>query len=211
LEHVDGDDDDDDDDESGGISITAADLQHYAAPSPPADTPMADHDAVMQLQSVMAQLETFPHVGPAASFGPLEPLPSYQMPSILHPIPHVFSGPTSSSDAFLEPLPTLQEAHLSIEDNGSFAPITSFFHRIAPEKPTVPGLDLVHVPASIAREHLQGDRLDPQGIDWSIRNTTRSHVRAKRVECEGAKLSCSSHEVRKVCHPPVVLSRCFLD
>jgi hypothetical protein len=164
---------------------------------------MAEEDVALQLQSVMAQLESFPHAAPTPLFDPFESIPVYQMPSMHTPMPHIFSGHTSSSDPFLEPPPTLQEAHLSIEDNGSFAPITSFFHRIAPEKPTVPGLDLVQVPAHISRDQLQGDRFDLQGIDWSIRNTTRSQVRGKRVECEGAKLSCSSHEVRKVCSPPV--------
>ena len=198
-------DEDEDDDYSGGISITSADLQEYILTGSLADTPMTEEDVAEQLQSVMAQLQSFPHPGPTSydpfdPFDPFEPIPSYHLPS-LHmsiPIPQVSSGHMSSSDPSLEPPPTLQEAHLSIQDRASFAPITSFFHYIAPEKPTVPGLDLVTVPDLITKEDLQGDRYDIQGIDWTVRNTTRSHVRAKRVECESAKLLPNLQQVRKV-------------
>jgi hypothetical protein len=192
-------DEDEDDDYSGGISITSADLQEHMATNALADAYMTEQDMVEQLQSIMAQSPLFPHTVPTTVFDSPEPIPSYQTPAVLDPIPHFSSAHTSSSDPVLEPLPpTLQEAHLSIEDNGSFAPITSFFHRITPARPTVPGLDLVHVPTTITHDQLRGDRFDPQGIDWTARNTTRSYVRAKRAECEAAQLPPSSYEVRKV-------------
>jgi hypothetical protein len=193
-----------DDDYSGGISITSADLHYYTSASSMADTHMTEEDFAEGLQSYMAQFDAFPHPGPhPSSFDPFEPIPSYQMPSIhipsLHmPIPAAFSGHISSSEHSLEPPPTLQEAHLSIQDKTSFAPVTSFFHYLAPEKPTVPGLDLIQVPTSIRRDDLRGDRYDAQGIDWTVRNTTRSHVRAKRFEYESEKLPRSLREVRKV-------------
>ncbi|KAF2029997.1 WD40 repeat-like protein [Setomelanomma holmii] len=186
-------DDFEDDDYSGGISITSADLLDYTSASSMADAHMTEEDVAEQLQSVVAQFQSFPHTASTA-FDPFEPLPSYHMPSIYMPIPHVFSGHSSSSDPSLEPPPTLQEAHLSIQDKGSFAPITSFFHYLTPGKPTVPGLDLIQVPESITRDDLQGDRYDAQGIDWAVRNTTRSYVRAKRYECESAKLPRSLQE-----------------
>tara|TARA_R110002003_G_scaffold589_2_gene20558 strand:+ start:18389 stop:20353 length:1965 start_codon:yes stop_codon:yes gene_type:complete len=191
----DDDDFEDDGDYSGGISITSADLLDYTSAGSLTDTHMAEEEVAEQLQSAMAQFHAFPHTGSTA-FDPFEPLPSYHMPSI-H-MPTIFSGHMSSSDPSLEPPPTLQEAHLSIQDKGSFAPITSFFHYLTPEKPTVPGLDLIHVPDSITRDDLQGDRYDAQGIDWVVRNTTRSHVRSKRFECESAKLPRSLQEVRAV-------------
>jgi DNA-binding beta-propeller fold protein YncE len=179
-------DEDDNDNDIGGISLTSANLHDYIA-----DTHMADEDVAEQLQSVMDQLQSFPHA--------VESAPSYQMPSIQMPIPHVYSGHMSSSDSSLEPPPTQQEANLSISDRTSFLPITSFFHLIAPERPTVPGLDLVQVPASITKDDLQGDKYDYQGIDWAVRNTMRSRVRARRVDCEGAKTPPSVEAVRKVC------------
>jgi hypothetical protein len=188
-------DEDDDDDYGGGIAITSADLHEHTAGAL-ADTYITEQDMADQLASVMPS-----HSAPMAMFDSSEPMPmpmpipSYQLPSI---IPHL-AAYTSSSDPVLEPLPpTLQEAHLSIEDNGSFAPITSFFHRITPARPTVPGLDLVDIPATITRDQLQGDRFDPQGIDWTARNTTRAYVRAKRAECEAAQLPPRKSEVRKV-------------
>jgi len=197
-------DEDADDDHSGGISITSADLQDYTSASSVADTHMAEEDVAEQLQSVMDQLQSFPHTM-SNPFDPFEPIPSYQMPSIHMPIPHVYSGHMSSSDPSLEPPPTLQEAHLSIQDRASFLPITSFFHIIAPERPTVPGLDIIQVPDSITRDDLQGDLYDCQGIDWTVRHTTRSHVRAKRAECESSKWSPSLQAVRKVQHVTVSL------
>ncbi|KAH7408250.1 WD40-repeat-containing domain protein [Phaeosphaeria sp. MPI-PUGE-AT-0046c] len=202
AEHADDDnDDDDDDDDSGGIAITSTDLQQYTAASSAMNAYMTEQDIAEQLPSIMAESPSHPPTIPAAAFpfDSYEPLPPHLFPSGFAPIPHIFSGHTSSSDLILEPLPpTLQEAHLSIEDNGSFAPITSFFHSITPPKPTVPGLDLITVPPSITRHQLEGDRFDSQGIDWAARNTTRSHMRAKRRGYEVARLPLSSHQVRNV-------------
>lgn len=197
---------DDDDDDSGGISITSADLQDYTSASSLPDTPMTENDE--QVQSVMAQLHAFPHAGLPSTHDPSEPLPSYQVPGIHMPVPSAFASHFSSSEPSLEPPPTLQEAHLSIQDKASFAPITSFFHYNTPEKPFVPGLSLVQVPESITREDLQGDRYDCQGIDWIVRNTTRSHIRARRVQYEIAKVPHSLLQVRKVLSTSMLLPIC---
>jgi hypothetical protein len=184
----------DDDDSSGGISITSADLHEYTSGHPVADTYMTEQDVAEHLESMAPPppllQETLP--GP---FDALLPIPTFQMATALEP------GYTSSSESalywVLEPLPpTLQDAHLAIEDNGCFTDITAFFDRIAPQRPTVPGLDLVEVPAHITRDQLQGDRFDHQGIDWLVRNTTRSYVRAKRAEFEAARLSPRLNHVR---------------
>jgi hypothetical protein len=187
--------DEDEGDDYGGapIALPSADLSAHTAVAALADTYMTEQAVAEQLAAIM-----FPYAASTAVFDSAEPIPSHQMPSVLDPIPH-FSAHTSSSDPLLEPLPpALQEAQLNIENNICFAPITSFFHRITPARPTVPGLDLVDIPVAITLDQLQGDRFDPQGIDWNVRNTTRSYVRAKRAECESAQLPPQNYEVRKV-------------
>ncbi|KAH4057369.1 hypothetical protein HBH98_048350 [Parastagonospora nodorum] len=196
--------DDDDDDHSGGISITPADLHEYTAASAMADTHMTDthmtdthmteQDVAEQQQSLMAES---PFEPATESELPLPPVPSYHIPSIQAPFPQPSSGYTSSSDSIQEPLTPIVEDHFSIEDGAAFVPIASFFHRIAPAKPAVPGLDLLERPPSITRDQLQGDSVDPQGIDWFIRNITRSHVRAKRAAYQSAQLSPSPHQTPK--------------
>jgi hypothetical protein len=190
---------DDDDDYSGGISITSTDLQEYASGHPMADTYMTEQDVAEHLESILAPQPLLPQ----------ETLPTVSQGLAMYAMnfeqPHVFSfsGHNSSSDPALywglDPLPpAFQEGHLAIEDNGSFTDITAFFDRIAPQRPTVPGLDLVEVPAKVTRDQLQGDRFDYQGIDWLARNTTRSYVRAKRAEFENARLLRRLNGVRSV-------------
>jgi hypothetical protein len=186
----DDDDDDDDDDAGGGISITSADLHYYTATT------------AAQLHSVMAQLHSFPHAAPLPlAFDPFAPVPSYHMPNMHLSMPSAYASHGSSSEPSLEPPLTLQEAHLSIQDRGSFVPITSFFHYLTPAKPAVPGLELVQVPPSVSRDDLQGDRYDAQGIDWAARNTTRAHIRAKRFEYETEKLPRYARDSRQVRRP----------
>ncbi|KAL5121221.1 hypothetical protein ACEQ8H_000689 [Pleosporales sp. CAS-2024a] len=182
---------DDDDDHGGGISLTSADASMTAPdaahPHHPHAGPLAASEPPLPVAA-----SPMPSSGPVPAthatdhqhlFDPAPPASS-SLPSADATTPHFAWSHTSSSDAFLEPLPPLHHAHLSIEDNGSFLPITSFFHRISRAKPAVPGLDLVQLPDSITRAQLQGDMLDQQGIDWTTRNTTRAHVRAKRAEYE---------------------------
>lgn len=190
----------------GALSIASAAVHEYAALTSLADSHSEEEELVDQLGPAMDH----PHALSAA-FDPFEPIPTHQLPSMqlpLVPLSHIYnSGHMSSYDPSLEPPPFLEEAHLNLPDRTSFAPITSFFHSIAPERPTIPGLDLVQVPRSIARADLRGDRCDIQGIDWTVRYTTRSHVRAKRVDYESAKLPHSLHEVRSVCSELILRSR----
>lgn len=191
---------DSDDDPSGGVSL--ADFQHFMDAAPPAHA-LDEHSVTAQLQSFVAQFQLLPHVHAAlpAALDVFEPALPYHVSNV-HVPPHpVLMSHLSSSDPSLEPPPTLQEAHLSILDKASFMPITSFFHRIAPQRPTVPGLDLVQVPTAITRHDLHGDQYDCQGIDWTARNTTRSAVRAKRVEYENDRLCRNLKDVRKVSLP----------
>lgn len=188
--------DDDNDDYSGGISITPADLHEYTAASAMSDTHMTEQDMAEQQQSAMAESPFEPATDSGIT---LPPVPSYHIPTIQAPVSHPSSGHISSADSALEPLPPIIQTQFSIEDGAAFVPITSFFNRITPLKPAVPGLDLLEKPSSVTRDQLQGDSLDPQGIDWFIRNITRSQVRAKRAAYESGQLSPSPHRTRKVC------------
>lgn len=181
-----------DDDEGGGISL--ADLTE---PPPASPTLLANTlgSAGIHLQAAMAHFQSFAHdtIPP-----PTSDMTSFHINNVHLPPPPPYLGHLSSSEPSLEPLPTWPEAYLSIKDKSQFVPITSFFHYLTPERSAVPGLDLVQVPNVITRDDLQGDKYDYQGIDWSVRNTTRSSVRSKRRECEQERLSPSLRETRTV-------------
>lgn len=189
-----------DDDDGGGVSITSADLHHFTAANSLSDTHMADDDVTAAFMSAIDHI----YPDPFTSAEALEPLqlptsyPPFHIPNLHIPPPPIFSSHLSSSEQSLEPPPTLQEAHLSIQDKASFAPITSFFHLLAPGKRTVPGLDLIQLPDSITRDDLQGDRYDYQGIDWRVRDTTREQIRAKRENYEKTKVPRSVLDARRV-------------
>ncbi|XPS70644.1 hypothetical protein M3J09_002849 [Ascochyta lentis] len=191
-----GEDEVSDDDESGGISL----IDLTEPPAPPALLSHALGSAGIHLHAAMAHYHSFAHdtIPP-----PTSDMTSFHISNVHLPPPPPYLGHLSSSESSLEPPPTHYEAHLSIKDKAQFVPITSFFHYLTPEKPTVPGLDLVQVPDVITRDHLQGDKYDFQGIDWSIRNTTRSSVRSKRRECEEERLSPSLKETRTQWTPTI--------
>ncbi|KAF1833295.1 WD40 repeat-like protein [Decorospora gaudefroyi] len=188
-----------DNDDSGGISL--ADYQQFVEDMPGPHTMEDDESDAMgsQMQDYMSlvQLSYAAHAYPfemaAASSTP------HHMPTVHLLPPPVFMGHLSSSgpSLVLEPPPTQQELHLLIQDKGSFMPITTFFHCVTPPKPTVPGLDLIEVPPVITRDDLQGDMCDFQGIDWSVRNTSRQAMRKKRFEYESEVLPRRLREVRK--------------
>jgi hypothetical protein len=177
---------------AGGISF--ADLT-APPPAPPQLLADAQGAAGLHMLAVMAHFQSFTHdsIPP-----PTSDMTSFHVGNVHLPPPPPYLGHLSSSELSLEPLPTWPDAYLSIKDKSQFVPITSFFHYLTPEKSTVPGLDLVQVPDAITREHLQGDKYDYQGIDWSARNTTRSLVRSKRRECEQERLSPGAREIRTV-------------
>lgn len=181
-----------DDDEGGGISLDFSE----PPPAPPALLADALGPASIHMQAAMAHLQSFAHntVPPPSS----DTTSLHMNHVLLPPPPPPYLGHLSSSEPSLEPLPAWPEAYLSIKDNSQFVPITSFFHYLTPEKSPVPGLDLVKVPDVIKQEHLQGDKYDFQGIDWSVRNTTRDSVRSRRRECEQERLSPSVRETRTV-------------
>lgn len=191
----DGEDEVSDDDESGGVSL--ADFTE--SPAPPALLANTLGSVDIYMQAAMAHFQSFAQdtIQPPP---PTSDMTSFHISNVHIPPPPQYIGHLSSSESSLEPPPTHHEAALSIKDKGQFVPITSFFHYLTPEKPTVPGLDLVQVPDVISREDLQGDKYDYQGIDWSVRNTTRSSVRSKRRECEEERLSPRLKETRRVCN-----------
>jgi hypothetical protein len=178
-----------------GLSL--ADLAAPPPPAPPQLLAGTQGAAGLHMQAVMAHFQSFAHdsIPP-----PTSDMTSFHVGNVHLPLPPppLYLGHLSSSEPSLEPLPTWPDAYLSIKDKSQFVPITSFFHYLTPEKSTVPGLDLVQVPDAITREHLQGDKYDYQGIDWSARNTTRSLVRSKRRECEQERLSPGARETRTV-------------
>ncbi|KAJ4987379.1 WD domain-containing protein [Stagonosporopsis vannaccii] len=186
-----------DDDDGGGIS-----LADFTAPpsAPPALLATSLGAAGIHLHAAMAHFQSFAHdtMPPLAS-----DMTSFHINNVHLPPPPPYLTHLSSSEPSLEPLPTWPDAYLSIKDKSQFVPITSFFHYLTPEKSTVPGLDLVQVPSIITREDLHGDKYDYQGIDWSLRNTTRRSVRSKRRECEQERLSPSLKEARTQCSPPI--------
>ena len=177
---------------AGGISL--ADLT-APPPAPPQLLAGTQGAAGLHMQAVMAHFQSFTHdsIPP-----PTSDMTSFHVGNVHLPPHPPYLGHLSSSELSLEPLPTWPDAYLSIKDKSQFVPITSFFHYLTPEKSTVPGLDLVQVPDAITREHLQGDKYDYQGIDWSARNTTRSLVRSKRRECEQERLPPGARESRTV-------------
>ncbi|KAJ4372278.1 hypothetical protein N0V83_004052 [Neocucurbitaria cava] len=200
-------DEDHDHEHSGGVLL--ADWQFYVHDATlPSTYIMEEEEDVLALpQSVMAHFPTGLQLTPSSALDMFDPSDPYYMPSA-HAWPPVSMSHMLSSEHLLEPPPTLQETQLHIQDKGSFFPLTSFFHDVVRLKDKeraeriVPGLELIEPPKSITREDLQGDSYDCQGIDWSVRNTTRLHVRAKRVEVETEKLFRTQKEVRK-CIPSV--------
>lgn len=196
----------DDDDYTGGISLTATDFQDQPVDmsfslvsEQPEMTEPFDQDAVVaQIQSAIAQYPSFSSFASTAVF---ELSDSTTYPVFQPPLPAISSSHSSNYDPSLEPPPAYHQALLSIQDNASFAPITSFFHYLIPGKRTVPGLDLVVVPDSITREDLQGDKYDWQGIDWVARKTTRAEVRRKRVDYESKKIPQKLKDIRRHISP----------
>lgn len=193
----------DDDDTGGGISL--ADLT-APPPAPSALLATTLGAAGLHMQAAMAHFQSFAHdsIPPPTSDMTSFHVANVHLPPPPPPPPYL--GHLSSSEPALEPLPAWPDAYLSIKDKSQFVPITSFFHYLTPEKSTVPGLDLVQVPNVITREHLQGDKYDYQGIDWSVRNTTRGSVRTKRRECEEERLSPGQRVTRTVGSVSAVMS-----
>ncbi|RYO30946.1 hypothetical protein AA0111_g5254 [Alternaria arborescens] len=212
----DGDDDDeveDDDDDGGGISLE--DYQQFMETMPgphgAGEGDIDDEDPSLDEGGTIEDM-----------FGPIHP--SYitynaidmfdqtsSIPHHLHTSTTYIAAPMAigaqtihlpyGADPLLEPPPTLNEPHLSIQDRAAFCPITSYFHRFFGHfKPVVPGLDLVQVPDFISREDLKGDEYDYQGIDWTKRNTTRAAVRKARSQHERQRVLHSVKAVRKYIH-----------
>jgi hypothetical protein len=205
ADHADDVEDDDDDDESGGISL--ADYQQFMEAMPPQSLEMGGLGQEQDLEDMAVDIhmqEFISQAHPAyVAYHPFEIFDASSTPhhtSTTHlTAPPIFMNHLSSGDPALEPPPTLNEPHLSIQDKGAFCPITSYFHHyFNPDKAIVPGLDLIHVPKTIARDDLRCDRYDFQGIDWEVRKTMRSAVRKARFEFESAKLSPGLKQVRKV-------------
>ncbi|EUC30283.1 hypothetical protein COCCADRAFT_104332 [Bipolaris zeicola 26-R-13] len=202
-------DDADDDDDGYGGGISLADYQQFMEDMPPPQGALGpDEEQGQDDAAVEMHMQTFlSQVHPAyVAYHPFEIFDVSSTPhntSTTHiPAPPIYMSHVSSGDPALEPPPTLNEPHLSIQDKGAFCPITSYFHHyFNPDKAIVPGLDLIHVPNTVARDDLKCDHYDYQGIDWEVRKTTRSAVRESRFEFESEKLSPGLKQVRKSIAP----------
>ncbi|KAF2847870.1 hypothetical protein T440DRAFT_557110 [Plenodomus tracheiphilus IPT5] len=197
---------DDDDDYSGGVSLV--DMQQFMEESLPGMPTAQEEDPITALMT--QQIAPWFHLTPLPAFPDttldmldlIEPSIPYHVSNV-HVPPHPpFISHLLSSESSLEPPPILHDYANCVHDKAAFLPITSFFHRVAPQRPTVPGLDLQELPTSITRHDLQGDSLDCQGIDWTVRNTTRSAMRAKRVEYETERLGSFERAIRRANPPP---------
>jgi hypothetical protein len=80
------------------------------------------------------------------------------------------------------------EQFLETLDRNRFKPVDYLF-----EEST-----LCEQPPIITRDHLQGDKCDMQGIDWTLCQTTRAQARAKRIRFEEERLSQELLAVRQV-------------
>ncbi|KAH6879096.1 WD40-repeat-containing domain protein [Alternaria rosae] len=204
-----GDDEDDidDDDDGGGISLE--DYQHYMEAMPESHQAGAnsdDEDPSLDEGGTIEDMFGFGPVHPSyVTYTALDMFPGSSIPQhhtstthFIAPVTIVGNLPYGT-DLLLEPPPTLNEPHLSIQDRAAFCPITSYFHRFYGQwKPgVVPGLDLVQVPEFITREDLKGDEYDYQGIDWTARKTTRAAVRRARSQHERQRVPHSVKQVRK--------------
>lgn len=206
--HDDEGDDVDDDDDGGGISLE--DYQHFMEAMPESHQAGAnsnDEDPSLDEGGTIEDMFGFGPVHPSyVTYTALDMFPGSSIPQhhtstthFIAPVTIVGNLPYGT-DLLLEPPPTLNEPHLSIQDRAAFCPITSYFHRFYGQwKPgVVPGLDLVQVPEFITREDLKGDEYDYQGIDWTARKTTRAAVRRARSQHERQRVPHSVKQVRKV-------------
>jgi hypothetical protein len=199
----------DQDDDGGGISLV--DYQQFMEAMPESHQadgePGDDEDPSLDEGGTIEDLFGFGPIHPSyVTYNAWDMFETSSIPQHHTSTTH-FIAPVSmagnlpyGTDLLLEPPPTLNEPHLSIQDRAAFCPITSYFHRFYGQwKPgVVPGLDLVQVPDFIAREDLKGDEYDYQGIDWTSRKTTRAEVRKARSQHERQRVPHSVKEVRKV-------------
>lgn len=87
-----------------------------------------------------------------------------------------------------------------IEHKDKFWEVSAFFNKFVLGKNVTLPLDGENRPRTITRDDLNGDAFDMQGINWSLRNTTKAAVRSKRVAFECARQPTRLRTARKVCH-----------
>ncbi|KAF2739193.1 hypothetical protein EJ04DRAFT_354996 [Polyplosphaeria fusca] len=120
-------------------------------------------------------------------------------PDQLLPLPNIAPTWSSLHDLDLEILSAGDDYYPGVENKDKFVDISRFFNQVVlhdKDTTTMP-LDGVDRPSSITRHDLRGDAFDMQGIDWSIRNTTKAAIRAKRTAWEGSRMPVRLRAVRK--------------
>jgi hypothetical protein len=195
-----------DDDQTGGISLLTdmsggtSDAAYFTAPFPPdleATVAIVAGEAGEALggDSLPEAMDTMldQHIVPA------ETLTIEQYP------PHTSSWASAAEfaaavyDLDLNPSASAQDIYLSRLDNIRFLPITFFFrHCVDFARDERIDLDVTPAPPTITRKDLRGDECDIQGIDWTLRHTTRATVRAKRAMYESNRMSPQVQAVRRV-------------
>jgi hypothetical protein len=198
--------DDGEDDQDGGVALDGAGVGTMTAQSyttaTPLSVPVLSDDV---LHSVASNgMDDIMDQHTAA----LDSLSMVQLPP---PPPTSSGGPTmqdllllthgSLYDLDYESNLTPNEEYLNFQNKDRFLTITTFYRHIIDHKEAPIGLDELLPPSVITRDDIRGNECDIQGIDWSLRRTTRSAVRAKRVAFESTRMKKELVTVRKVVLP----------
>lgn len=203
-----------DDDLPGGISLTEIGTQTvsmfeaYNVTTPPLTVP-AQIDEVMH-PTANSTIDDMLDQHAAA----LDSLSMEQVP----PPPPTSSGPSiqeflmshgSVYELDYEAYQNPNEEYLNHLNKDRFLSISSFFRYFMPHtKDSFIELDATAPPQAITRDDLRGDECDMQGINWSLRRTTRAAVRSKRTAFERARLSPHLVAVRRVRQTPRYPPKC---
>ncbi|KAF2001201.1 WD40 repeat-like protein [Amniculicola lignicola CBS 123094] len=179
------------DDHEGGISLLDDGLAMEPAPTVPAAAPTTPYnDDALGLDMLFWT--------PVPALTGLPPMPTSLLPP-LYPPDLSHSLDNIPEDAFT----VTQEGGTitSLESKNAFVYISSFYRHFfnPPKGATLLDLTAFPPPEVITREDLRGDECDFQGINWSMRGTTRASVRAKRTMFETERLMPSLRAIRQVC------------
>ncbi|KAF2118556.1 WD40-repeat-containing domain protein [Lophiotrema nucula] len=153
---------------------------------------MDQHAAALEYLS-MTQIPTPASLAPSIADGLLT-LPSTISPTSLH---EAMSYEADSESA------SFGQNWSGVQDGDKFQDISTFYrqHIHHPNSGTLISLEGARRPSSICREDLRGDSCDYQGIDWSVRRTTRSTIRAERTSYESNRIPSRLQALRSVIAP----------
>lgn len=187
------------DDEPGGILLheggaAAVLYQTYTLPAPPITVPVQIDQVLHPMgQSGGLLIDEMLDQHAAA-------LDSLSMEQLSPPVPlePISSGPTIHDylmshgtiydldfEADLNP----NEEYLNHLNRDRFLSVNAFFRHFVDHRETAIDLDATPRPEVVTRHNLCGDEYDMQGINWSLRRTTRKAIRSKRTLFESVRMS----------------------